>query len=44
LTIDFEDAILMLCENTLDASCINLKKAMDGLGTDEDAISFTLGG
>ncbi len=41
---DLEEAILMLCDDPLDASCAHLKKAMDGFGTDEDTLNFTIGG
>ena len=41
---DFEEAVLLLCDPPLDAACACLKRAMDGLGTDETALSFTLGG
>ena len=34
----------MLCDPPLDAACAILKKAMDGLGTDEITLSFIIGG
>jgi hypothetical protein len=36
--------VLLLCEPPLDAACASLKKAMDGIGTDETTLSFIIGG
>lgn len=44
LTGSMEEACLLLIKDPIDACCEKLKKAFDGLGTDEDALSRIIGG